>query len=289
MTPPGSQLRYVARKLMRSPGFTFITVLTLAVGIGANTAIFSVVNGVLLRPLPFDNPDELVGLWHTAPGIGIDEFRQSETSYTLYRELNSSFVDIGLYDDRTVNLTGDRDPIRVQAASATSSFFRVLGVAPARGRAFAEEDDQTGNPQVVMLSDELWRSQFGSDPNILGRSLQLDGTGWEVVGIMPPGFTYPGQDTRLWIPHRIDPATLGRVSFGPDAVARLRPGVTLQAAEADLNRMLARLPEAYPSDLTAETMESAQMAAFANPLLEDVVVRWASFCSSPAPTWLTSF
>jgi predicted permease len=271
MTPPGSQLRYVARKLMRSPGFTFITVLTLAVGIGANTAIFSVVNGVLLRPLPFDNPDELVGLWHTAPGIGIDEFRQSETSYTLYRELNSSFVDIGLYDDRTVNLTGDRDPIRVQAASATSSFFRVLGVAPARGRAFAEEDDQTGNPQVVMLSDELWRSQFGSDPNILGRSLQLDGTGWEVVGIMPSGFTYPGQDTRLWIPHRIDPATLGRVSFGPDAVARLRPGVTLQAAEADLNRMLARLPEAYPSDLTAETMESAQMAAFANPLLEDVV------------------
>jgi predicted permease len=265
------QIRYVARKLLRSPGFTTVSVLTLAVGIGANTAIFSVVNGVLLRPLPYPNAEELVGLWHSAPGIGFPEFNQSETTYTLYKELNRTFVDIALVDGRTFNLTDGGDPIRVSSASITSSLFRVLAVGPVRGRAFNEEDDQLGAPLVVMLSDELWRGRFGSDPNILGRTLDLNGRTYEVTGIMPPGFAYPDEETQLWIPHRIDPADLGEVSFSYDAIGRLNPGVTLDQAAADLNRMLVQLPERYPGDLTAGLMEQAQLAAHVNPMHEDVV------------------
>jgi predicted permease len=265
------QIRYVVRKLLRSPGFTTISVLTLAVGIGANTAIFSVVNGVLLRPLPYTDADELVGLWHSAPGIGFPEFNQSETSYTVYKELNRTFVGIGLVDGRTFNLTDGGDPIRVRSASATSSLFRVLGAGPVRGRGFNEQDDQLGGPLVVILSDELWKGRFGSNPNILGRTIDLDGRSYEVVGVMPPGFAYPEEDTQLWIPHRIDPADLGEVSFSYDAIGRLNPGVTLQEANADLNRMLVQLPELYPGQLTAGLMKNAQMAAHANPMHEDVV------------------
>jgi putative ABC transport system permease protein len=253
-------IRLGFRALGRTPGFTFVSILTLALGIGASTSIFSVVNSVLLRQLPFPNAHELVGVWNTAPGFGFDILQQSETTYTIFQDFNSSFVDIGLFGDRTLNLVGDGEPVRVQAASATASMFRVLGVPPAKGRVFDEDDDEFGSSNVVIISEELWRGRFGSDPDILGRMLNLDDTTWKVIGVMPPAFTFPGESTQLWIPHRIDLATLGRTDFRYDAIGRLKPGVSLEAAKADLDQIVNRLPELSPGELTAEALENAQFA-----------------------------
>ncbi len=271
MQPVATEIPHVARRLLRSPGFTAISVLTLALGIGATTAIFSVVNGVLLRPLPFPEADELVGLWHSAPGIGIPEFEQSETTYTLYKALSRSFVDVGLSNNFTLNLIDGGEPTRVPSASVTSSLFRVLQMSPVLGRGFTEEDDEIGRERVVLLSDALWKSRFGSDPGVRGRAIQLNGNSYTVIGVMPTGFTYPGEDTQLWIPHRIDPATLGQANFSYEAIARLKPGVTIEAAEADLNRVLRQLPDVYPGELTAGLMENAQLSAHINPMRDDVV------------------
>ena len=272
MIPLRKQLHVVWRKLLRSPAFTALVILTLALGIGANTAIFSLVDGVLLRPLPFPNAQELYGLWHSAPGIGIPHFEQSNTTYKVYHDHKRSFVEIGLSSGPfMMNLTDGEEPIRVNTVSATSSFFRVLGIPPAIGRVFTEADDTFGGEQIVLLSHELWRGRFGGDPGILGRSIRLDGTSWEVVGIMPEGFTYPARITQIWIPHRIDPANLGRANFSHEAIGRLKPGVSPEAATAELNQLLTRMPEIYPGEMTAGLMENAQMSAFINPLHEDVV------------------
>ncbi|MCP4898372.1 MAG: ABC transporter permease [bacterium] len=265
------EIRTALRALRRSPGFTFVSILTLALGIGASSSIFSVVNAVLLQPLPYQDAHELTAVWNAAPGFGFDLLMQSETTYTVYREFNDSFVDIGLYDQLTLNLIGDGDPIRVQASSATSPVFNVLGVPPARGRVLNESDDKFGSANVVVISDELWRSRYGSDPNVLGRSLNLQGETWEVVGIMPPGFTFPRENTQLWIPHRIDPATLGKTDFSYQSIARLKSGITLEAAKADLDRVLTRLPEFSPGELTAEALQQAEFASLVSPMLEDVV------------------
>jgi putative ABC transport system permease protein len=264
-------LKHSLRNLVRKPGFAALSVLTLALAIGANAAIFSIINGVLLRPLPFPNAHELYGLWHAAPGLGFPQFEQSNTTFTLYRELNQTFVDIGLSDHFTVNLTSGGEPIRVPCASATSSLFRALRVPPEMGRVFTQRDDRMGGEQVVILSYELWRGRFGADPDILGKTITLNASPWEVIGVMPAGFTYPGGGTELWIPHRIDPAELGDTNFSYEAVGRLKPGVTPEAATADLNQLLARLPEVYPGELTKGLMDNAQMSVHINPLLEDVV------------------
>jgi predicted permease len=265
------ELRYIGRRLLRSPAFAAISVLTLAVGIGANTAIFSVVNGVILRPLPYPDSEQLVGLWHSAPGIGIPEFNQSETTYKLYSELNRTFAGIGLYDNLTLNLIDGGEPVRLQSASASSSLFRVLAVPPALGRVFTEEDDRLGGAPIVVLSDEFWKRRFGSDPSIVGRTIVLDGEALEVIGIMPAGFGFPDKETQLWVPHRIDPADLGLANFNCYAIGRLGSGVVLETAEADLNRLLPQLPEVYPGEFTAALMENAQIAAQVNSLHEDEV------------------
>ncbi len=264
-------IRHGFRALIRSPGFTFVSILTLALGIGASTCIFSLVNSVLLRQLPFPNSHELVGIWLTAPGFGFDLLKQTETTYTVYREFNDSFVDIGLVNESSLNLVGGGDPVRIEAASATSSLFQVLGVPPARGRAFDEVDDDFGSSNVVIISDELWRSRYGADPDILGRTLTLDDAPWEVVGIMPAEFTFPGEHTQLWIPHRIDPATLGTANFNYNVIGRMKPGISLDAAKADLDQILAQLPELVPGELTAKALENAELATLVHTMLNDVV------------------
>lgn len=272
MLPIGKELGVIGRKLLRSAGFTAIAVLTLALGIGANTALFSVVHGVLLKPLPFQNADELYGLWHTAHGIGIPQVEQSNTTYTVYRDLSQSFEEIGLtQSDFSMNLTEVGEPVRVSVATATASLFEVLGVPAHLGRTFAEEEDDPGQPQVAILSFGLWRGRFGGEANILGRTLRLNGTPWEVVGVMPEGFTYPGESTELWIPHVIEPDELGRANFSYDAVGRLKPGVTVESANTELAVLLRRMPEIYPGEITAGLLESAQITPYITPLLKDVV------------------
>ncbi|MFQ5790946.1 MAG: ABC transporter permease, partial [Acidobacteriota bacterium] len=272
MIPTSKQFSVIWRKLRRSPGFAAVAVLTLALGIGANTAIFSVVHGVLLKPLPFPDAGELYGLWHTAPGIGIAQVEQSNTTYTVYHELSQSFEGIGLSDgDFSMNLTEVGEPVRVDVASVTASLFDVLRVPPLLGRSFGEEEDDPGAPQVALLSYELWRGRFGGDPNILGRTLRLNGTPWEVIGVMPAGFTFPGEDTEIWIPHVIEPADLGKANFSYDAIGRLKPGITVEGANKELGQLLKRMPELYPGEITAGLLENAQLTPYISPLLEDVV------------------
>lgn len=176
MLPISKQLSLVGRNLGRSPGFSAVAILTLALGIGANTAIFSVVHAVLLKPLPFERPEELYGLWHTGHGIGIPQVAQSNTTYTVSHELSHSFTNIGLYRDGfSMSLTGVGEPVRMEAASATASLFDVLGTRAFLARTFAEDEDDAGGHDVVLMSYETWQGRFGGDPDIIGRPLILNG------------------------------------------------------------------------------------------------------------------
>jgi len=266
------RLRRLARRLRARPAFTAVAVLTLALGLGANTSIFTLVNGILIRPLPYPESERLVDLWHSAPGIGIDQFNQSYGSYSLYREHARSFEDVALYDDDVFNLTGEGPPERLTVARVSSSLFPVLRVEPALGRAFTEEDDRPGSERrVVILGHGLWQRHFGGDPGVLGRDLRLDGEPWEVVGVMPPGFDFPQEGTELWIPHPIDPEKLGELNFSYNATARLRPGVTVEEATAELEQLLPRLPEVHPGEMTPRMLEDTRMRAYATSLRDDVV------------------
>jgi predicted permease len=269
--PSTHQLRLAVRKLLKTPVFSAIALGTLALGIGANSTIFSVVEGVLLRPLPYPESDRVVMLWHTAPGLDLEQFEQSNTTYTLYRAEHQSFVDVGLTNEFALNLTGTGDPSRIGAGSATSPAFRVLGATPILGRLFSPEDDVWGSPDVVILGEELWRSRFGADARVLGQLIELDGTSYEIVGVLPATFDYPSEDVEVWLQHRFDPATLGNANFSFEAVARLKEGVTYEAAAADLNRILATLPDAYPGQINRGIMEEARMAAFVEPLDEAII------------------
>ncbi len=265
-------IRTVVRKLLRSPSFTLLSVLTLSLGIGANTAIFSVVNGVLLKPLPYPEPDRLVGVWHTAPGIGLPEFEQSDATYLLYRQSNQVFEDFGIYGQDTVNLTGGERPVQLPAAEVTASLFPVLGVTPAIGRGFTEADERPDAEPVTVLSHELFAGHLGADRAVLGQALEVDGVARTVIGVMPPGFRFPTQETLVWQPMEIDPQAPNVGNFSYPGVARLKPGKTPQDAEVELSALIHRLPEVFPDDdITPGMLENAGIASLVHPLRDDVV------------------
>ncbi len=265
------QLRHALRKLSKSPGFAIVSIFTLAIGIGANTAIFSVVEGVLIRPLPYADSGRLVGLWHSAPGLGIPKFEQSDTSYTVYREMNRSFEEIAMVQGWTFNMTGDGPPLRLDATATTNTLFDVLEVQPSLGRRFTPADDEVGAEDVVILSHGLWQRRFGGAGDVIGRSIQLDGDPWQVIGVMPQGFAYPDADVEMWVPYKIEPEDLGRANFSADAIARLKPEATIESATADLNDMMWQMPVRYPGELQKSMMEDAQMSAFVRPMRDDIV------------------
>ncbi|MFL6236573.1 MAG: ABC transporter permease [Thermoanaerobaculia bacterium] len=262
-------IRRSLRGLLRAPGFTALCVLTLAVGIAAATAIFSIVNGVLLTPLPYPESERLVGLWHAAPAFGFDKLSQSPGSYLLYRERSRSFEDIALYRSSQVTVTGDGTPERLPAGLVTPSLFPVLRVKPSLGRPFVAEEGRPGAAPVVLLSDQLWRRRFAADPRALGRPIRIDGVPCEIVGVMPAGFEFPRPETELWLPLAIDPAKAEFGGFGPSSVARLRPGITPAAAQTELDRLLASLRSA--PDPATRGMIRGGLQARVLPLHEDVV------------------
>ena len=169
-----TRLRRVTRRLLRAPLFTSVAVLTLGLGIGANTAIFSVIRGVLLKPLPFDHPDQLVGMWHTAPGVGIPLLNQAPSFYLTYREEGKVFEDVGMWDGDSVTVTGTGEPERVQALDVTDGTLVLLGVQPVIGRRFTADDDSPRTPERVMLAYGYWQRKFGGDPNVIGRQLVIE-------------------------------------------------------------------------------------------------------------------
>ena len=236
-------LRYAARSLRRSPGFAITAVLVVALGIGANTAAFSLADFVLLRPLPFPDSDRLVRIWQTTPGYGQLEF--SPPNYHDVKNMASSFSGVGAYSDRAANLTGQGTPRRLSLATVTPSLMEVLGVAPAMGRIITPEDSVTGT--TIVLSHGLWRTQFGADPGIVGATVRLDGVPHTVIGVMPESFRFPTRETELWKPHADSPIDLtDRSNNYLKVVGRLKPGATVEGALAEVQTIAARLAEQYP-------------------------------------------
>ncbi|HEY6357008.1 MAG TPA: ABC transporter permease, partial [Vicinamibacterales bacterium] len=233
-------LRHAVRTLRRRPAFTAVTVLTLALGIGANTAIFSVVNGVLLRPLAYPNPEQLEYLSTTFPTMGLDQFWMDLPEFLDFRDHNSTFQSVGAYATGAVNLGAD-PPIRPNSAVVTPEFMPTLGVRPLVGRWFTAADSQPNADPVMILSSELWRRAFGADPTVLGRRILVDGVSTLIVGVMPEGFDVHEQKVEVWQPLTIpDVASLPnqRGSHFLYAVGRLKDGVTPAQAQANINHMI---------------------------------------------------
>jgi hypothetical protein len=203
MTELRDDFRFAARLLRKSPGFTAVAVLTLALAIGANTAIFSVVNGVLLRPLPFPEPDRLFSVARRGPDGSTPSLSVPQYAFLAEQELPFSRLTAYPVFNSGFNLIEDEPPERVLGAQVTRSFFEVFGLRPALGRGFLPEEDLPGGPRVVVLSHELWQRYFGGQPEVLGQSLTLNGEPYTVVGVAPPGFRHP-EDARLWTPLRLD-------------------------------------------------------------------------------------
>ena len=265
------QLHRGARRLVRAPVFSITAALTIALGIGATTAVFSLVNGVLLRPLPFAQPDRLVDISHSMVLQGINHVDQSDGTYLYYRRANHVFTDVGAYRAADVNLsaagmTDATSARRMEAARASASLFGVLGVAPMRGRTFRADEDLPGAQPVAIIGERLWKEQFASDPGIVGRGIVIDGVVHQVVGVMPRSFAFPDEETALWVPIGMNPANTKTAAFDYRAVGRLRPGVTLQAATADLARLLPGVPEAFPGRLTAGAITLTHMEPVVLPL-----------------------
>ncbi len=244
-------LKFAARHLLKSPGFTSIAILIMALGIGANTAIFSVVHAVLLEPLPFSDPDRLVQIWHVPPQSsfpGMTQFSVSAANFLDWQKQNDVFSQMALYSGASYDITGHGKPETVLAGSVTSNFFSVLGVQPIYGRVFLPEEDQPGKNKEIVLTYKLWQSRYGSDPNVVGRTVTLDGTPYVIIGVMGPKMTKP-DFAQAWTPLGLtaqEAAVRGEHHFM--SVARLKSGVTLQQAQAEMNTISHRLEQAYPAD-----------------------------------------
>ena len=265
-------LRYALRTLQKNPGFALIAIVTLALGIGANTAIFSVVNGVLLKPLPYREPEQLVRVFERSQAQ--PRFPMAQGNFQDYREQNTTLSGLALYTRHDMELSQDDKPERLAGLRVTAGFFELLGVAPLLGREFRREDELPGNNSFVILSHALWQRRFSGDPGIVGKAITLSGQPFTVVGVMPPGVQHVGGDYRsmphgesvdLWGPLELKPQA-GRGAHFCNAIGRMKPGVTLAQAEASFNLIADRLAQQYP-----RTNQGWRIAM--QPLHEEIVGR----------------
>jgi putative ABC transport system permease protein len=263
-------VHYGLRQLRRSPGFATVAVLTLALGIGANTAVFSVVNGVLIQPLPYTSPDELVTVSSAFPTSGFERFWMSPPEYFELRDWNQSFTEVGAYRTGSASIETYDRPLRVPSAVASWTLFPTIGVEAALGRTYTEDEDRPAVPPVAVISDGLWRRAFGADTGVLGTAVRIDGVATTVVGVLPAGFDVEDANVDVWRPLGIDPAdhVNRRGNHFLNLVARLRPGVGLERAQADLDRVEARSGEEYGS---MHAFDPELHPLTASSLAEDVV------------------
>jgi predicted permease len=272
-----TELRHALRRLAHAPGFTAAALLTLTLGIGATAAVFTVVNAVLLRPLPYPHAEQLVDLSHTLTISGISRVDQSDATFLYYAQANRVFSDVAAYRvtgvnvGRIVGTTADDRAERVNAGIVSASMFRALRATPLVGRAFRNDEDLTTAPRTVILGQKLWERKFGGDRALIGKQLEIDGVAREVVGVMPAEFDLPAENTDLWIPINIDPSNTASAAFDYRGIGRLRPTVSIAAATADLQRLLPHVPEAYPGRLTVQSIKAIKMQAVVRPL-RDVVI-----------------
>lgn len=268
-----ARLTRVLRRLARAPLFTFVAVLTLGFGIGANTAIFSVIQGVLLKPLPFDEPDRLVGVWHTASGLGVAILNQSPALYLTYREEGRTFEDSGMWETGAVAVTGAGEPERVDVLEVTDGTLALLRVTPMLGRRFTAGDDSPKSPPRVMLAHAYWARKFGSDPSVIGRLITIDGEPTEIIGVMPAAFRFLDTHPQLVLPFRINRAEVFVGNFSYRGIARLAPGVTIEQANADVARMIPLVMERFPMPpgFTKEMFKEVKLGPNVRPLAKDVI------------------
>jgi putative ABC transport system permease protein len=273
MSFTSARIRRTARRLLRAPLFSAVAVLTLGLGIGANTAIFSVVNGILLKPLPYPAADRLVGVWHTAPGMNLPLLNQSPATYFTYRDENRVFDSLGLWTTEGASITGTGEPERIQALMVTDGTLPALGVQPVLGRTFTSADDRAGAPPRVLLMHGYWQRKLGSDPNVLGRTLMVDGQPREVIGVMPEKFKFLNTSPQIVMPFQIDRAKVFVGNFSYQGLARLKPGVTLAQANADLARMLPLVTDRFPlpNGFTKQMFDEVRIGPNVRPLSVDVV------------------
>src|SRR6202790_3562032 len=268
------QLRQVLRRLGRAPMFTAITLITLAAGVGANTVVFIVLEGVLLKPLPYPHSEDLVGVWHTAPGINVKELTASPSTYFIYRSQGQTFQDIGLYTDDSVSVTGLAEPEQVRALEVTDAILPILGIPPLLGRAFTREDDSPGSPDTVMLTYGYWSRKFGGSPSVVGQRIVVDAKAREIIGVLPKGFHFlDEEDPVLILPFQFDRNKTFLGNFSYRALARLKPGVTLAQASADVARMLPIVNSSFaaPPGFSLKLFEDAHIGPNLRALIQDVV------------------
>jgi putative ABC transport system permease protein len=251
-------LRYSLRTYFRASGFTIVAVLILAFGIGASTAVFTIVDAVLVKPLPYPGSDSIVIPWRlprAGLNLGYDEIEWGQTDFLLFAKESKTFQDLGAFRKDSFNLTGTGDPTRLAGLRSSVGFFSALGVAPELGRTFLPEEDRPGHEHEVILGDQLWRDKFGGDPHILGKTVDLNGDIYVIVGVMPAGFAFPRaeempksfsfpRETQLWVPLAINPDALGPAELA--LIGRLKPGVTIAQTQAEMDVFAKQEDEANP-------------------------------------------
>ncbi|HEY5218852.1 MAG TPA: ABC transporter permease, partial [Gemmatimonadaceae bacterium] len=246
-----TDVRFALRTLRRAPVLGGAAIVTFALGIGANTAIFSAVNAVILRPLTFDQPDHLVMLWETNPDYHWTDADAAPANMLDWRDRVGAFADVAAYNDfnTPVTLTGIGRPQLLSAAYVTGNFFSVLGVNAELGRTLRDEETWTNGTHVAVISDRLWRNTFNGDASVIGRTVTLDGTGIQIVGVAPPTFAYPYDNGDVWLPVEWKPADRAQVYFRRAhwlrPIARLKPGVSLQSADAQLQTVVKQLQSEF--------------------------------------------
>ncbi|HEY9227176.1 MAG TPA: ABC transporter permease, partial [Gemmatimonadaceae bacterium] len=270
-------VRHAWRSLLRTPVFTITAALTLAIGIGALVAMFAIVNGVLLKPLPYGSPERLVGAWFDLPPVSIHKAQQTLGTFFTYKRLARSIENIGVYQEGSANVSdpnGSAPPQRARTTWMSASLIPTLQVPPMLGRVFNEAEDLPNGPPAVMISEGYWRSQYGADPKIIGRTIVVGGSTRQIVGVMPARFRFPSASTQIWAPLQLDPLSRYGQGFNYTAVARLKPGVSVEAAERELVSLLPKVAELFPDIApgvsTQMLLDQAKPRPFLIPLREDL-------------------
>ena len=267
------RVKHSLRRLFKSPAFFLTAIITVGAAIGANALIFSVVNGVILKPLPYADPDSLVGVWHVAPGVMPGPLQQSAGTYFMEREAAQSFQDIGLWDDGSVTVTGRGEPEQVESLSVTDGTLPILGVRPELGRLFTREDDLPNGPSVAIISHRYWQRAFNGNPTAIGQSLMVNGRAREVIGVLPEDFRFLRANPAVLLPMKLDRAQTQALGFNFQGLARLKPGVTIEQANADIGRLMPTLIDRFPMPpgFTRQMFADAKMGPLVRPLEVDVV------------------
>jgi predicted permease len=263
--------KQMLRRLVREPGFSAVTVLTLALALAAVVTVFTLVNAVLLRQLPYPESARLVEVSHDAPGLKLENMGMSPRLYLHYLEHSKTLDGIALANTAEITLSGDGEPVRVPGAVVSPSAFRILQVEPELGRAFSEEEGRPGGTAVVILGHDLWQRRYGGEAGILGRPLHVNGTPREVVGVMPAGFDFPTPTTELWVPRVLDPAKARLGYFNEGAIARVRSQVTLEAAQTELTQLTRDMVGAFPDEEAAKVLQDGGLRPVLKTLLESAV------------------